>query len=147
MVHKPTIAHRRRYCCSNEKKEGKNDDFSSDRGSTTRVTNCLSLLIADCCGSRIPFDETIPASPFQRQTVGPGFYVRQGLPSRLDVAPPSRIIDLRMSEAEDEDPLWIILEWSAPGDDYDRGTGTSNSASFIGNHFTYYVLTHHPGFL
>ena len=76
----------------------------------------------DCCGSQVGFKETIPASPFHRQTVGPAFYVRQGMLARADVSPPSRIIDFKMTGTID-DSLYIQLEWSAPGDDYDRGRG------------------------
>ena len=80
------------------------------------------LIISDCCGSEVGFKETIPASPFHRQIVGPAFYVRQGMSARADVSPPSRIIDFKMTGTID-DSLYIQLEWSAPGDDYDRGRG------------------------
>ena len=82
-----------------------------------------SFFSPECCGSRVIFKETIPASPFHRQAVGPGFYVRQGKPLQTDISPPARIIDLRMTESIDE-TLYVKLEWSAPGDDYDRGKGT-----------------------
>ena len=78
--------------------------------------------MTDCCGSQVGFKETIPASPFHRQTVGPAFYVRQGMSARSDVSPPSRVIDFQMTGTID-DSLYIRLEWSAPGDDYDRGRG------------------------
>ena len=42
--------------------------------------------------------------------------------ARADVSPPSRIIDFKMTGTID-DSLYIQLEWSAPGDDYDRGRG------------------------
>ena len=42
--------------------------------------------------------------------------------ARADVSPPSRIIDFKMTGTTD-DSLYIRLEWSAPGDDYDRGRG------------------------
>ena len=80
------------------------------------------FIISDCCGSEVGFKETIPASPFHRQIVGPAFYVRQGMSARADVSPPSRIIDFKMTGTID-DSLYIQLEWSAPGDDYDRGRG------------------------
>ena len=54
--------------------------------------------------------------------MGPAFYVRQGMSARADVSPPSRIIDFKMTGTID-DSLYIQLEWSAPGDDYDRGRG------------------------
>ena len=42
--------------------------------------------------------------------------------ARTDVSPPSRVIDLQMSGTID-DSFYIRLEWSAPGDDYDKGRG------------------------
>ena len=83
-----------------------------------------------CCGSRVRFRETIPASPFHRQAVGPGFYVKQGLSPRTDVAPPSRIFDFRLARAI-EASLYVQLEWSSPGGDYDQGKGKSNFAFYI----------------
>ena len=77
-----------------------------------------------CCGSRVRFRETIPAAPFHRQAAGPGFYVRQGLSPRADVAPPSRIFDFRLARAI-EASLYVQLEWSSPGGDYDQGKGKS----------------------
>ena len=75
-----------------------------------------------CCGSRVRFRETIPATPFHRQAVGPGFYVKQGLSPRTDIAPPSRIFDFRLARAI-EASLYVQLEWSSPGGDYDQGKG------------------------
>ena len=34
------------------------------------------FLATDCCESQVVFPETIPASPFHRQTESPAFYVR-----------------------------------------------------------------------
>ena len=86
--------------------------------------NVIFLILVGCCGSQVGFSETIPATPFHRQAVGPAFYVRQGMSARADVSPPSRIIDFKMTGTID-DSLYIQLEWSAPGDDYDRGRGKS----------------------
>ena len=77
---------------------------------------------SECCGSAQFFGESIPASPFHRQAVGPAIYVKQGLSPRTDVAPPSRILDLRMKSVT-EDSLYVTLEWSAPGDNFDQGRG------------------------
>jgi hypothetical protein len=79
----------------------------------------------DCCGNRVDFGDTIPASSFQRQAAGPAFYVRQGLSGRVDVAPPSRVIDFHVSSVVN-DSLYVELEWSAPGDDFDQGKGKMN---------------------
>jgi hypothetical protein len=80
---------------------------------------------AECCGSDFRFGESIPASPFHRQAVGPAVFVAQGLSSRTDVAPPSRVLDLRMKSVT-EDSLYVTLEWSAPGDNYDQGRGNDH---------------------
>ncbi|CAB4068963.1 unnamed protein product [Lepeophtheirus salmonis] len=73
-----------------------------------------------CCGSIINYEETIPANPFHRQTVGNGFYVKQGLSDNSDVSPPSRVLDLKVEEYI-EDSLYMKLKWTAPGGDYDKG--------------------------
>ena len=80
--------------------------------------------VDECCGTEFHFRDSIPASPFHRQAVGPAVYVRQGISSRTDVAPPSRVLDLRMKSVA-EDSLYVTLEWSAPGDNYDQGRGTN----------------------
>ena len=62
--------------------------------------------------------------------MGPAFYVRQGMSARADVSPPSRVIDFQMTGTI-EDSLYIRLEWSAPGDDYDRGRGKNFSSALL----------------
>lgn len=74
----------------------------------------------NCCGSRVEFVETLPTSPFHRQTVGTGFYIKQGISPRTDIAAPSRILDFRVSRIIN-DSLYVELEWSAPGGDFDKG--------------------------
>ena len=54
--------------------------------------------------------------------------------ARADVSPPSRIIDFKMTGTID-DSLYIQLEWSAPGDDYDRGRGKYYFISIISYYF------------
>ena len=71
------------------------------------------------------FGDTIPASSFMRQAAGPTFYVKQGLSGRRDVAPPSRVIDFHVSSIVN-DSLYVELQWSAPGDNYDQGKGENN---------------------
>ena len=88
---------------------------SKDEDETSKSNNC--------CGSRVRFRETIPSSPFHRQSAGTGFYVKQGLSPRTDIAPPSRILDFRLAKVI-KDSLYVQLEWSAPGGDYDKGRGT-----------------------
>ena len=76
----------------------------------------------NCCGSRLPHPDTIPSAPFKRQTAGSAFYLRQGLSPKVDIAPPSRIMDFHLARMV-ENSLYVQLEWSAPGGDYDRGKG------------------------
>ena len=83
---------------------------------------CFSDDSGDCCGSRVNFGDTIPASSFMQQAAGPTFYVKQGLSGRRDVAPPSRVIDFHVSSIVNES-LYVELQWSAPGDNYDQGKG------------------------
>ena len=59
-----------------------------------------------------------------RQAAGPTFYVKQGL--RRDVAPPSRVIDFHVSSIVN-DSLYVELQWSAPGNDYDQGRGNNGT--------------------
>ena len=75
-----------------------------------------------CCGSHVTFGDTIPASSFMRQAAGPTFYVKQGLSGRRDVVPPSRVIDFHVSSIVN-DSLYVELEWTAPGNNYDQGKG------------------------
>ena len=84
----------------------------------------------DCCGSRVNFGDTIPASSFSRQAAGPTFYVKQGLSGRRDVAPPSRVIDFHVSSIVN-DSLYVELQWSAPGDDFDQGKGKKHLNALI----------------
>lgn len=41
-----------------------------------------------------------------------------------DIFPPSRVTDLRVCSVSKVAGM-LTLQWTAPGDDYDRGTGTS----------------------
>ncbi len=101
-------------------------------------------LDSDCCGRRFPFSrrDSLPAAPFQRQCAGAAFHARQGLSPRSDVAPPGRVLDLRVAgakrgiggrtreeetrrTAEEGNEDFVRLEWTAPGGDYDQGKGES----------------------
>ena len=83
---------------------------------------CFSDDSGECCRSQVNFGDTVPASSFMRQAAGPTFYVKQGLSGRRDVAPPSRVIDFHVSSIVN-DSLYVELQWSAPGDNYDQGKG------------------------
>ena len=89
--------------------------------------SCFTDDSEDCCGTAVILsDDPIPASSFMRQAAGPTFYVKQGL--RRDVAPPSRVIDFHVSSIVN-DSLYVELQWSAPGNDYDQGRG--NNGNFV----------------
>ncbi len=75
-----------------------------------------------CCGSEISHPDPVPSAPFWRRAAGSGFFVRQGLGAGVDVAPPGRILDLRVSRIV-PDSLFVHLSWTAPGGDYDHGKG------------------------
>ena len=96
--------------------------FSDHSCQETKIFWLFSDDSGDCCGSRVNNGDTIPASSFMRQGAGPTFYVKQGLSGRRDVAPPSRVIDFHVSSIVN-DSLYVKLQWSAPGNDYDQGKG------------------------
>ena len=70
----------------------------------------------------MPHRETIPSAPFKRQSAGPGVYLRQGISPSVDIAPPTRILDFHVARIV-ENSLYVELEWSAPGGDFDQGKG------------------------
>lgn len=75
---------------------------------------------AACCGSSMPYEQTIAIPPFRRLISGPSFVTVDGPMEDEDVYPPSRIADLRVERivnATNE----VELGWTAPGTDYDSG--------------------------
>ena len=94
------------------------------------------VLTRSCCGSRFFASPSAPAAPFSRRAAGAAFYGRQGISgsrasapggatlatAARDVYPPSRILDFRVSNFV-EGSLFVQLEWTAPGGDYDQGKG------------------------
>ena len=82
---------------------------------------------AECCGSRIDFgNDTSPTGAFQRVVAGPSFYLFEGVSPPRDLAPPSRVADLRLldtASASEDSSLAIQLAWTAPGGDLDQGKG------------------------
>ena len=56
---------------------------------------------------------------------GPSFYLFEGVSPPRDLAPPSRVADLRLLDtaSASEDSLAIQLAWTAPGGDLDQGKG------------------------
>ncbi|XP_046653735.1 calcium-activated chloride channel regulator 1-like isoform X2 [Daphnia pulicaria] len=77
--------------------------------------------VAACCGSSMPYEQTIPVQPFRRIISGPSFVTVDGPSEDDDVYPPGRISDLRVERivnATNE----VELGWTAPGTDYDSGS-------------------------
>ena len=129
------------FCMDECAEKGKIDSLPSfnsssfcsfEQGSTLKIkvkaykTISLVFLTDDsdnCCGSHVSFGDTIPAASFMRQAAGPTFYVKQGLSGRRDVTPPSRVIDFHVVSVVN-DSLFVELEWTAPGNDFDQGKGT-----------------------
>ena len=72
----------------------------------------------------------IPTGSFSRYTTAPSFYIGFGVEPTEDVIPPARITDLAVMEVVMEvgngtvnsTQSQLALTWTAPGDDYTRGT-------------------------
>ncbi|KAI9559912.1 hypothetical protein GHT06_013919 [Daphnia sinensis] len=74
-----------------------------------------------CCGSSMPYEQTVLVQPFRRIISGPSFVTLDGPTEDEDVYPPGRISDLRVERivnATNE----VELGWTAPGTDYDSGS-------------------------
>ena len=74
---------------------------------------------SECCGSSLPDFYAIPTSPFERVLPGKSFSVPSKKLNR-DSFPPNRITDLRLKSYQNTS-LYATLEWTAPGDDFDKG--------------------------
>ena len=66
--------------------------------------------------------ELTPADPFQRYSLVGYMDVKSVAPPNADFFPPSKVIDLKVTEAS-YDSSRITLEWTAVGDDFDEGNG------------------------
>ena len=84
-----------------------------------------------CCGSKIPLHGIVPSGHFIRYAPAVSLYI--GLSSSdKDVMPPSRIVDLSVGsntnkgnivpEFYSNNSMEVTLSWSAPGDNYHRGS-------------------------
>ena len=97
---------------------------------------------AECCGSRIDFgNDTSPTGAFQRVVAGPSFYLFEGVSPPRDLAPPSRVADLRLldtASASEDSSLAIQLAWTAPGGDLDQGKGECGN-KYYKLHYTLYI--------
>ena len=77
---------------------------------------------SECCGSSLPDFYAIPTSPFSRVLPGKSFSVEVDQKAlNKDIFPPNRITDLRLKSYPHNSSLYATLEWTAPGDDFDKG--------------------------
>lgn len=76
-----------------------------------------------------------PADDFQRYSLAGFIEVKSIAPIDTDRFPPSRVTDLEVTGASYDDSS-VTLEWTAVGDNLDKGTGTA-----ITKLFTYSVMT------
>ena len=74
-----------------------------------------------CCGSSMPYEQTVPIQPFRRLISGPSFATVDGPSDEEDVYPPGRIADLRVERIINTTNE-VELGWTAPGTDYDAGS-------------------------
>ena len=76
--------------------------------------------ITSCCGSFVPYGDSVACQPFMRLVSAPSFATTNGPAPGRDVYPPGRIVDLRVERvlnATNE----VELGWTAPGADLDAG--------------------------
>lgn len=74
-----------------------------------------------CCGSSFPTEVAFDAGPLKRVVAHESVYIES---SDNTVFPPRRIIDLRVDKVMIlKGKLAYVLNWTAPGNDYDYGTG------------------------
>ena len=89
-------------------------------GSRARVITSRDPAVP-CCGSAVLGVSTAPV-PELRRAVSVGTVRLTGMPLQgVDVFPPGRITDLRADV--DPERRTVTLQWTAPGDDYDRSDG------------------------
>ena len=84
-----------------------------------------------CCGSSTGNNiETQPTGNFTRKINGNSFKVKNAPAPDSDLFSPSKVSDLRLIVA---DYLNVIIDFTAPGDDYDEGTASQYELKFTDN--------------
>ena len=84
-----------------------------------------------CCGSSTGNNvETQPTGNFTRKTNGNSFKVKNAPLPGYDAFPPSKVSNLKLVVA---DFVNIIIDFTAPGDDYDEGTASRYELKFTDN--------------
>ncbi|XP_022255985.1 calcium-activated chloride channel regulator 2-like [Limulus polyphemus] len=76
-----------------------------------------------CCGSYISEYGAAPTEKFMRQVNYGSFFVTNDKVNK-DIYPPNRIVDFRVMQV-DQQSKQVLLVWTSPGDDYDKGQATS----------------------
>ena len=77
-----------------------------------------------CCGSQMRTESEEDIGQFARFYTAPSVFIGESNPLSLDLAPPSRVSDLRVL-ATNTSSLGLSLQWSAPGGDLDNGEVSS----------------------
>ena len=84
-----------------------------------------------CCGSSTGNNiETQPTGNFTRKINGNSFKVKNAPAADSDLFSPSKVSNLRLIVA---DYLSVIIDFTAPGDDYDEGTASRYELKFTEN--------------
>ena len=84
-----------------------------------------------CCGSSTGNNvETQKTGNFSRKTNGNSFKVKNAPPADFDAFPPSKVSNLKLVVA---DFVNVIIDFTAPGDDYDEGTASRYELKFTDN--------------
>ena len=109
------------------------------------LNNNNNLTNTNCCGGGsmyVPLNqlETTPTQQFTRYIKAAAFYVTQGAqyfvsngqPEMDDMFPPSRVTDLKV-KTFDNNTLYVTLQWSAPGGDFDLGKADSYEVRWYTN--------------
>ncbi|XP_076373850.1 calcium-activated chloride channel regulator 1-like isoform X2 [Tachypleus tridentatus] len=77
----------------------------------------------NCCGSYILEDSAAPTGRFMRQVNYGSFFVTNAKVN-TDIYPPNRIVDFRVMQV-DQQSKQVLLVWTSPGNDYDKGKATN----------------------
>ena len=78
---------------------------------------------AGCCGSKIPYNKTLPCNAFVRHVIGSSIYVDDEIEDDEDRIAPARILDFKILSGIDRRTMKGHFQWTASGDDLDIGKG------------------------
>ena len=96
--------------------------ISVSSGGETRVSELAEA--ETCCGSEMRAAREENIGTFARFYTPPSVFIGESNPLSLDLAPPSRVSDLRLLSTNTSS-LLLQLQWSAPGGDLDSGKVSS----------------------